>query len=114
MLIDTHAHLYAKEFDLDRDKMILRATAAGVGRIYLPNVDLDTIDSLKKMLALSPSLYPMMGLHPCHVKEDYQNVLEKIKLELDVYQYYGVGEIGIDMYWDKTTLDFQVEAFKIK
>jgi TatD DNase family protein len=114
MLIDTHAHLYTKEFDFDRADMIKRAMEGGIQRIYLPNVDLSTVGMMKEMLALSPMLMPMMGLHPCSVKADFLEVLNTLKKELDSFQYYGVGEMGIDLYWDKTTLDFQIEAFKIQ
>ncbi|MEP7321207.1 MAG: TatD family hydrolase [Saprospiraceae bacterium] len=114
MLIDTHAHLYAKEFDTDRQGMIDRAIKGGVERIYLPNIDLNSIKILKETLSISPLLYPMMGLHPCSVKEDYIAVLQDIKSELDSSIYYAIGEMGIDLYWDKTTKDIQVDAFKIQ
>jgi TatD DNase family protein len=114
MLIDTHAHLYSKEFEADRPEMIKRALDAGVERIYLPNVDLDSIAGLKETLLISTALYPMMGLHPCSVKEDYKIMLQEMKAELDSFTYFAVGEMGIDLYWDKTTLDFQIDAFKIQ
>lgn len=114
MLIDTHAHLYAKEFDADRADMIKRAIDGGIQRIYLPNVDLSTVGMMKELLSLSPIVLPMMGLHPCSVKAGYLEELNALKKELDSFQYYGVGEMGIDLYWDKTTLDYQIEAFKIQ
>ncbi len=114
MLIDTHAHLYTTEFDIDRVDMIHRAMQAGVERIYLPNVDLQSVVRLNDMLELSEVLYPMMGLHPCSVRADFESILEALKQELIRNTYYGVGEMGIDLYWDKTTLPYQIEAFKIQ
>lgn len=115
MFIDTHAHLYAPEFDVDRLDMIHRAKDAGVGRIYLPNVDVGTIDVLSSVQQLDPALlYPLMGLHPCSIKSDYLFQLKQIELALGQSQYYGIGEIGIDLYWDPASLPLQVEAFIIQ
>lgn len=116
MIIDTHAHLYSDEFDLDRADMINRARQNGIEKIFLPNVDMDTVDKMKATVALSPDqLLPMIGLHPCSVGKDYLQSLEKLKEELDSgYTYYGIGETGIDLYWDKTTLDWQRDALRIQ
>lgn len=114
MLIDTHAHLYSEEFDVDLEEMLARAVQAGVDRIYLPNVDLQSVARLKSILHHSDILYPMMGLHPCSVRQDFESVLVALKSVLTKGTYHGIGEIGLDLYWDKTTLPFQMEAFKIQ
>ena len=114
-LIDTHAHLFAKQFDEDRDEIIQNALAKGVERIYLPNIDIDTIAGLNKMLVDYPNVcYGTMGLHPCSVKENYTEELEIIKKEFETTEYFAVGEIGIDLYWDKSTLGIQSDAFRIQ
>lgn len=116
MFVDTHAHLYASEFDADRMEMIRRAAAAGIGRVYLPNVDVGTVSALLSTCALSDILYPMMGLHPCHVTEGFAEDLATLKKELfgNILKYYAVGEMGIDLHWDKTSLPYQQEAFRIQ
>ncbi len=114
MLIDTHAHLYVKEFSNDRLEMVERAKAAGVSKIFLPNIDVDTIPQMKELLALDRILYPMIGLHPCSVKNEFENDLKILKSELDTSTYYGIGETGIDLYWNKTTLDIQIAALKVQ
>ncbi len=102
-MIDTHAHIYGTEFDQDRDSVIQRALAQGIDRILLPNID---IDSIAPMLA-TEAAYPdvcrsMMGLHPCYVKEDVDQVLNTIYNQFEQHDFIAVGEIGIDLYWDKT------------
>jgi len=116
MIIDTHAHLYSDEFDSDRAGMIGRAKQLGVEKIFLPNVDLYTIEKMKYTVALaSDQLFPMIGLHPCSVDQHFQLNLEKLKTELDSdYSFFGIGETGIDLYWDKTTLEWQLEALRIQ
>ncbi len=110
-MIDTHAHLYAEEFDEDRDEMLARARAAGVKSILLPNIDETTIDRLNSLASQSDMCIPMMGLHPCYVRQDYKTQLEVIQAEFDKHGYKAVGEIGIDLYWDKTTQKYQEAAF---
>ena len=115
ILTDTHTHLYLPEFDTDRDAMLKRAIDKGVQRFFLPGIDSRTIES---MLALEKA-YPehchaMMGLHPCSVKGNYKEELAIVREWLDKRHFYAIGEIGIDLYWDKTTLDIQIEAFKIQ
>lgn len=111
-MIDTHTHLYVEAFDEDRDKAIQRAMDAGVGEFYLPAID---SSYTQRMLDLEKA-YPdhvrlMMGLHPTHVKENFAEELTHVKAMLDRHHFYAVGEIGIDLYWDKTTLKAQQEAF---
>lgn len=112
MLVDTHAHLYAKQFDKDRDEMIARAEANGIHKFFLPNID---SSSIKGMLALEDK-YPdkcfaMMGLHPCSVKEDYEKELSIMEDWLRKRPFVAIGEIGIDLYWDKTFFEQQKKAF---
>lgn len=112
-LIDTHCHLYVEEFDADRDAMIARAQAAGVSRFYLPAIDSEAIPG---MLALEEK-YPgvcmaMMGLHPCYVKENYRQELAIVEEWLQKRDFVAIGEIGLDLYWDKTFFPQQLEAFE--
>jgi len=113
-LSDTHTHLYLPEFDNDRNAMIHRAFEAGVTEIYLPNVDSETISPLHALVDAFPqNCFPMMGLHPCSVKqESMENELVLVKHWLDTRDYVAVGEIGLDLFWDKSTLDIQIEALK--
>ncbi len=112
--VDTHTHLFTEEFDGERTAIINRAVNARVRKMLLPNIDETSIEALKSFSALDTEhCFPMMGLHPCSVKENYKNVLSDIKSELySDYKYYGVGEIGLDLYWDKTTLEWQLDAFR--
>lgn len=114
-MIDTHAHIYAEEFDADRHEMITRAKQAGVSHIILPNVD---SESLPRMLALE-SEYPAycfaaIGLHPTSVKANFKSELLAMENLLAARQFVAIGEIGIDLYWDKTFLNEQKEALTIQ
>ncbi len=110
--IDTHAHLYLPEFDADRESIVETAVYRGVRRILLPNIDSTTIDPLNKLADQFPGVcYPMMGLHPTSVNENYREELERVEKELSQRNYCAVGEIGIDLYWDKTRLKEQNVAF---
>ena len=112
MLIDSHAHIYLDAFDADRIEVIAAAKAAGVERIYLPNVDSTTTDALHSLADLEPGYcIPMMGLHPCSVKEDLHTELLAVERHLASRPYAALGEIGIDLYWDKTFFKEQKEAF---
>lgn len=111
-MIDTHTHLYVEAFDEDRDEVIQRAIAQGVEEFYMPAID---STYTQRMLDLEKA-YPanirlMMGLHPTHVKENVEKELKHVKEMLDQHSYVAVGEIGIDLYWDKTTLAAQQKAF---
>ncbi|MGF1763482.1 TatD family hydrolase [Aliivibrio kagoshimensis] len=102
-MIDTHAHIYTSEFDQDRDDVINRALAQGIDRILLPNIDLDSIAPMLATEAAYPNVCrSMMGLHPCYVKEDVEHVLSVIHSQFEKHDFIAVGEIGIDLYWDKT------------
>ena len=112
-MIDTHSHIYDEAFDDDRSEAIARAKAVGVERIILPNID---AESLPRMLALEAQ-YPdycfaAIGLHPTSVKENYKEELLLVRLELERRRWVAIGEIGIDLYWDKTFYDEQVVAFR--
>jgi TatD DNase family protein len=112
-LADTHTHLYLKEFDADRAEMVSRAIAAGVENFYLPNVDSRTINDMLALEAAYPGqFHALMGLHPCSVKEDYETELALVEEWLAKRPFCGIGEIGIDLHWDKTTLNIQIEAFR--
>ena len=112
MLIDTHTHLYLEEFETDRDEMMERAWKAGVQEVYLPNIDSSTIQPMLLMEDTFPGkCFPMMGLHPGSVKENFRDELKIIERWLSERPFCAVGEIGIDLYWDKTFLEFQKEAF---
>jgi len=112
-LIDTHSHLYLDDFTGDIDEVIQRAFHCGVERIFLPNIDSDTIVPLHKLADRYPQrLIPLMGLHPTHVKENYKTELDAIFQQLKRYAYKGIGEIGIDLYHDRSFLDEQNDVFE--
>lgn len=110
--IDTHTHLFLKQFENDIDDVISRSIYKGVDRFILPNVDVCTITDLKNLTARYPeNCFPLMGLHATSVKADFEKNLEIIENQLKTEKFYGVGEIGIDLYWDKTFLEHQKRAF---
>jgi TatD DNase family protein len=110
--IDTHAHLYLPEFDADRQNRVETAVYRGVKRILLPNIDSTTIEPMNELAEQFPGIcYPMMGLHPTSVKENYREELDRVKREISQRKYCAVGEIGIDLYWDKSHLKEQILAF---
>lgn len=114
-LIDTHAHIYSSKFDSDRDQIIEEIKAAGVERIYMPNVDVETINRMLDCEERYGDLcIPMMGLHPCDVKEDFRDQLRIMEEWLGKRDFAAVGEIGTDLYWDKTTFGIQKEALEIQ
>lgn len=111
-LIDTHAHLYSSKFDSDRKEMIQRALAAGVRKMYLPNIDSESIEAMLDLEAAFPEhCFAMMGLHPCSVTADYERELAVVEKYLSERTWAGVGETGIDLYWDKTFFREQQIAF---
>jgi TatD DNase family protein len=110
--IDTHAHLYLEEFRNDIQEVMKHADNEHIKKIILPNIDLSTIGLLHDLVNTFPdTCIPLMGLHPTYVKENSESELEKIIEQLRTYAYHGIGEIGIDLYWDKTYLAQQIEAF---
>lgn len=111
-MIDTHAHIYATEFDSDRDQVVQRALAQGIDHILLPNIDLDSIEPMLQTEAQYPDVCrSMMGLHPCYVDANVKQTLETIHAWFDKHDFIAVGEIGIDLYWDKTFKAEQEMAF---
>ncbi len=110
--VDTHSHLFLKEFDNDREETVSRAVSEGVDKILLPNVDSSTIDPMMDMVKKFPGhCFPMMGLHPTSVDENYLQQLEIVAGWLQKKKFYAIGEIGIDLYWDKTFLAEQQKVF---
>ncbi len=115
MYTDSHSHLYLDAFSDDRDAMVRRALDAGVSRMFLPNIDSTTIKPMFRMRDQYPgSCFPMMGLHPTSVKQNYQEELRTIEKHLDPREIIAIGETGIDLYWDKTFLREQEEVFKVQ
>ncbi len=113
MFVDTHAHLYHPQFDVDRAAMLQRAFDAGVTQLFLPNVDLDSIAAMDALAAAHPlNCFAMMGIHPCSIGERNEEALAQVEALLRTGRYCAVGEIGIDLYWDKTFLAQQQEAFR--
>jgi TatD DNase family protein len=111
-IVDTHCHLYSKDFDEDRDEVIARSIRMGVDRILLPNVDLDTVDGMHDLMQKYPEVCRgMIGLHPCDVVEDWEHELSVLLALAESHTYCAVGEIGVDLYWDKTTQGIQEAAF---
>lgn len=111
--IDTHAHLYTKEFDLDRSETVQNAVRNGVETILLPNIDVSSIERMLKLSFEFPeNCFPMMGLHPGNVKEDWEQQLTKMKPYFTSHKMVAVGEIGMDLYWDKTFIEEQKLAFR--
>jgi TatD DNase family protein len=112
-LIDTHTHIYLQEFDADRDEVINRSVQNGVVKLLMPNID---IDSVSQMLAVEnryPGIcYPIIGLHPTSVKEDFESQLDKLENLAAGNKFYAIGEIGIDLYWDTSHLNEQIIVFR--
>ena len=113
IITDTHTHLYSEAFDEDRNNMIERAIQSKVTRFFVPAIDSSYTASMLELEKNYPNhVFLMMGLHPTHVKKNYKQELEHVENMLKERKFYAVGEIGIDLYWDKTTLAIQQEAFK--
>lgn len=111
-LIDTHTHLYLEEFDDDRASVVERAIESDVRFMLLPNIDSSSTEPMLNLCKQFPeNCFPMMGLHPTSVKDDYQDELKKVEEFLLNKKFYGIGETGIDLYWDKTFIEEQKIAF---
>ena len=114
-LTDTHCHIYLPEFDGDRDGTLKHAFKSGITRIFLPNVDRSTTSGLLQLADQYPqNCFPMMGLHPTSVNAGFEQELEHADSLLNTRKFYGIGEVGIDLYWDKTFRVQQEEAFRIQ
>jgi TatD DNase family protein len=113
IITDTHTHLYSEAFEEDRDEMIERAIAQNVSRFFIPAIDSTYTEAMLQLEKDYPeNIFLMMGLHPTHVKENYKEELKHVEEILAKRKFYAVGEIGIDLYWDKSTLGIQQKAFK--
>lgn len=112
---DTHAHIYLEEFDADRADMLARAQQSGVEKIYLPNIDSTSIDRMLELEEKTKgTCFAMMGLHPCSVKKDFEKELYIVESWLSKRSFVAIGEMGTDLYWDKTFWEQQQEAFRIQ
>lgn len=112
-LTDTHCHLYSSKFDADREEVLRQAQMQGINRILLPNVDAESVEGMLQLADSYPEVcFPMMGLHPCSVKEDHEEVIENLLEYFNSGKFIAVGEIGLDLYWDKTTLNLQADALR--
>lgn len=112
IITDTHTHLYSEAFEGDRDEMMRRALDAGVERFFIPAIDSTYTQSMLDLESDYPkNVFLMMGLHPTHVKENFKEELAHVEEWISKRKFYAVGEIGIDLYWDKTFLKQQQEAF---
>ncbi|UNY99306.1 TatD family hydrolase [Zhouia spongiae] len=115
ILTDTHTHLYSEAFDDDRDDMIKRAIDLGVKRFFVPAIDSTYTDRMLKLKADYPDcVFLMTGLHPTHVKEGYRSEILHVEELLAKHKFYAIGEIGVDLYWDKTFLKEQQDAFSMQ
>ena len=114
MIIDTHAHLYAEEFSEDQTEVFTRAAAAGVHYFLLPNINSESIPLMKKLMKEHKNTIPMMGLHPSYVRENWIEELKIIETHLfkNPSKYCAVGEIGMDLFWDKTFIEAQKIVFR--
>lgn len=113
ILTDTHTHLYSSQFNEDRNEIILKAIEVGVSRFFIPSIDSTYTQKMYDLESQFPeNIFLMMGLHPCYVKENYLEELAHVEAELEKRKFYAIGEIGIDLFWDKTFLKEQQHAFK--
>lgn len=112
-MIDTHAHIYLKEFQDDLPEVIQQSKQSGIQKIFMPNIDAHSIDHMLSLESQYKNYcIPMMGLHPCYVKEDYKAELKLVESWLGQREFCAVGEIGIDLYWDKSFMKEQIKAFE--
>lgn len=112
-LIDTHTHLYLPEFDSDRDEMVNRAVSSGVVKLLLPNIDVKSVDAMLSAADRYKNIcYPMTGLHPTSVMKDFKAQIKELERIYLLHKFIAIGEIGIDLYWDKTFLKEQMDAFR--
>lgn len=115
ILIDTHTHLFLEQFDEDRSTVVEEALRNGIKKMFLPNIDSSTTEKVVQMAKDFPEVcYPIIGLHPTSVKENYRDELKDLEHWLKKEKFYAIGETGIDLYWDKTFIKEQEEAFKFQ
>jgi TatD DNase family protein len=112
-LIDTHTHLYLPEFDNDRDEVVNKAISSNVKKLLMPNIDVNSVETMLVVENRYPGIcYSMIGLHPTSVKEDYLSQLDKLETLISKHKFIAIGEIGIDLYWNKTFIIEQINAFR--
>lgn len=111
MFVDTHAHIYSEEFGNHTFEMVQRAYDQGVKNIFMPNIDEGSIHLMNELADRYDFCYPMIGIHPCYIKSEYMPQLHVVEKSLSERKYYAIGEIGIDLYWDKTLIEQQIDAF---
>jgi TatD DNase family protein len=113
--IDTHTHLFSSKFEGDNESAVKRAIDSGVNKMFLPNIDMESITPMLELAAAFPkNCFPTIGLHPCDVKEDYKIVLAGMKALISEHKFYAIGETGLDLHWDKDSLPLQIESLKIQ
>ena len=112
MMVETHAHIYSEDYNDDREAMLQKAWSAGISQIWMPNCDHTTIEPMMALADQYPDkCLPMIGLHPCYVKEDFEEELEIVEAWLAKREFIAIGEIGMDLFWDKTYRAQQEQAF---
>ena len=115
IITDTHTHLYSESFDSDRDQIIKRAIQSGITRFFVPAIDSSYTQRMYDLEKKYPeNIFLMTGLHPTHVNNDYNKELDHIVQQLDDREFFAIGEIGIDLHWDKTTIELQQNAFRFQ
>jgi len=113
--VDSHAHIYSEKFSEDRNQVIDDSISLGVTKIYLPNIDHDSIDSMFEVESNYPNnCFSMMGIHPCSIQKGFEKQLYEVEEWLTKRPFAAVGEIGTDLYWDKSLFEYQKEAFKVQ
>lgn len=110
---DTHTHLYSSQFDEDRSEAIDRCINDEITRLFIPNIDKDSVDGMMQLTKDYPdNCFPMIGIHPCSVTKNWKEEIAEYETLLTKHKFYAIGEIGIDLYWDKTLVNEQKEAFE--
>ncbi len=114
-LIDTHTHLFSDKFKEDGGEVVQRAIDSGVKKLFLPNINSSTVQPMMELTKVFPeNCFPLLGLHPCDVKSNFESVLSEMKPLFKKHKFYGIGETGLDLHWDKTTLEIQKQALRIQ
>lgn len=115
MFIDTHAHIYLEDFDKDREQILEECQQTGVEKLLLPNINEESVKPMLQVCASYPDMcFPMIGLHPCDVKEDYKEVLQRMFALFSQHPFIAVGEVGIDLYWEQKYINEQKDALRIQ
>lgn len=115
ILTDTHTHLYSEDFDSDREELIRQAISKGIERFFLPNIDKTSLEAMLRLETEYPeNCFAMIGLHPCSVNENWKAEIGIVEEWLSKRRFAGIGEMGIDLYWDKTFIEEQKEVFRIQ